>query len=254
MANIFEGLSTDGWKTGWEPGKEIFLGYESEVEKIEQKYPAGAAAVASSNGKASAPTIFYGASNFRMWKNMDNDLAQFNVQNHGFGGATDVLLMHYAPRILLPYRPGIVVVQSGSNDYMGLTGSPKKKAATSLALKRHMYEYFRENLPDTRFIALGALLMPGFAQATELSLLINEGLRELCEELNNSSGDAAAGPQFTYVDLAPLTYERTAGGDGTFSGSYRTELFKSDGIHLNRDGQMALCEGYIKPVLEINVK
>ena len=240
MADIFEGLCTEGWKAGWEPGKEIFLGYEGEVEKIEQKYPADAQnGVQGGPGKAARPTVFYGASNFRMWKNMDKDLAQFNVQNHGFGGATDVLLMHYAPRMLFPYRPGIVVVQSGSNDYMGLTGSLKKKAATSLALKRHMYEYFRENLPDTRFIALGALLMPGFAQATELSLLINEGLQELCAELGN-----------TYVDLAPLTYDAAAGGDGPTPGSYRTELFKSDGIHLNRDGQLALCEGYIRPALE----
>ena len=229
MADIFEGLSADGWKAGWEPGKEIFTGYEGEVEKIEQKYPAGGKGV---QGKATAPTVFYGASNFRMWKNLDKDLAEFSAQNHGFGGATDVLLMHYAPRILFPYRPGVVVVQSGSNDYMGLTGSLQKKAVTSLALKRRMYEYFRENLPDTRFIALGALLMSGFAQATELSLLINEGLQELCAEMGN-----------TYVDLAPLTYDAAAG-------SYRTELFKSDGIHLNRDGQIALCEWYIRPTLE----
>ena len=47
MADIFEGLSTEGWKAGWEPGKEIFLGYESEVEKIEQKYPVGTAETAS---------------------------------------------------------------------------------------------------------------------------------------------------------------------------------------------------------------
>ena len=226
MDNRVEGLSAEGWKAGWEPGKEIFLGYESEVEKIEQKYPAQAATAAT------APTVFYGASNFRMWKNMDKDLAEFSAQNHGFGGATDVLLMHYAGRILFPYAPKAVVVQSGSNDYMGLSGSLSRKAETSLALKKHMYRYFLSNLPGTRFIALGALLMPGFAQATELSLLINSGLAQLCGELG-----------ICYVDLAPLTYDAA-------SGSYRTELFKSDGIHLNRDGQLALCEEYIRPALE----
>ena len=244
MASIFEGISTAGWKAGWEPGREIFTGYEGEVEKIEQKYPAAGTAAGDPAGTGtSGCTVFYGASNFRMWKNMDKDLAQFSAQNHGFGGATDVLLMHYAQRILFPYRPSVVVVQSGSNDYMGLTGSPQKKAATSLALKRHMYEYFRKNLPDTRFIALGALLMPGFAQATELSLLINNGLQFLCEELNDAAGNTSTGPQFTYVDLAPLTYDAAAG-------VYRSELFKSDGIHLNRDGQLELCERCIRPALE----
>ena len=233
MADIFEGLSPEGWKAGWEPGKEIFLGYESEVEKIEQKYPVGTAETDSAGSASAAPTVFYGASNFRMWKNLDKDLAQFWAQNHGFGGATDVLLMHYARRILFPYRPGIVVVQSGSNDYMGLSGSLKQKARTSLELKKHMYRYFLSKLPDTQFIALGALLMPGFAQATELSLLINEELKGFCEQTERLS----------YVDLAPLTYDAA-------SGTYRTELFKSDGIHLSRDGQLALCDQFIRPVLE----
>ena len=222
MGNIFEGISPEGWKAGWEPGSEIFTGYEGEVEKIEQKYSAES---------SSGCTLFYGASNFRMWKNMDKDLAEFSAQNHGFGGATDVLLMHYAERILFPYSPSVVVVQSGSNDYMGLTGSKEKKAQTSLALKKQMYAYFRERLPKAKFVALGALLMPGFAQATELSLEINQGLRAFCEDT----------PGMTFVDLTELSF---SGND------YRTELFKSDGIHLNRDGQLVLCEQYIRPALK----
>ena len=255
-ADIFEGLSPDGWKAGWEPGREIFTGYEGEVEKIEQKYVSGGGAADNkAAGTARPVTVFYGASNFRMWKNMDKDLAVYGVQNHGFGGATDVLLMHYAPRILFPCKPDVVVVQSGSNDYMGMTGSLNKKAATSLALKRRMYEYFRSQLPQTRFVVLGALLMPGFVQATELSLRINEGLKALCAEVNDecSAGGYAdaeykGAPLMTYVDLAPLTYCALEEG-GNAAGTYRTELFKSDGIHLNRDGQLALCEGFIKPAL-----
>ena len=242
MTDIFEGISSKGWKAGWEPGREIFLGYEGEVEKIEQKYPKRISADAPKAQGRQLCTVFYGASNFRMWKNLDKDLAQFGAQNHGFGGATDVLLMHYAERILFPYSPDIVVVQSGSNDYMGLSGSLQEKAETSLALKKHMYRYFAENLPDARFVALGALLMPGFAQATELSLLINEELRGFCEEMNLSSEKAGEKPRFVYADLSGLT---RSGSD-----AYRTELFKSDGIHLNRDGQLELCGQYIRPALE----
>ena len=223
MSGIFDGISAAGWKAGWEPGKEIFTGYEKEVEAIEKKYDA-----ASSAGC----TVFYGASNFRMWKNMDRDLAQFNAQNHGFGGATDVLLMHYAGRILIPYAPSLIVVQSGSNDYMGLTGSLQEKAETSLALKKRMYGYFHEALPKARIAALSALLMPGFEKATELSLLINAGLKTFCEEHG----------WMTFIDADALTFS---------GGAYRTDLFKSDGIHLNRDGQLALCEGYIRPALEM---
>ena len=222
MTDIFKGLPKEGWKAGWEPGKNIFTGYEGEVEKIEQKY---------SSVDSAGCTVFYGASNFRMWKNMDKDLAEFRAQNHGFGGATDVLLMHYAERILFPYAPKTVVVQSGSNDYMGLLGSLKEKAETSLSLKKFMYEYFHKSIPDARFVALGALLMPGFDQATELSIRINQGLKTLCDEY----------PWMSFVDTTELSF------DGK---TYKTELFKSDGIHLNRDGQLALCEGYVLPALK----
>ena len=222
MSGIFDGISSAGWKAGWEPGKEICTGYEKEVEAIEQKYSAGSSA---------GCTVFYGASNFRMWKNMDKDLADFKTQNHGFGGATDVLLMHYAERILIPYEPSIVVVQSGSNDYMGLTGSLEEKAETSIALKARMYDLFLDALPNARILALSALLMPGFAGATELSKLINSRLKDLCGQCSRMS----------FIDADELTF------DGS---TYRTELFKSDGIHLNRDGQLALCEGFIRPALK----
>ena len=222
MGGIFDGISTAGWKAGWEPGREIFTGYENEVEAIEKKYNASSSA---------GCTVFYGASNFRMWKNMDKDLADFRAQDHGFGGATDVLLMHYADRILIPYAPSVIVVQSGSNDYMGLTGSISEKAETGMALKSHMYEYFHSVLPDAKIAALSALLMPGFAKATELSMLINARLKAFCEEREWMS----------FIDADALTFDGRA---------YRTELFKSDGIHLNRNGQLALCEGYIRPALK----
>ena len=217
-ADIYEGLDTGAWKPGWEPGTPVFTGYEGEVEGIEKKYPA-----------AKARTVFYGASNFRKWKNMDSDLKGFGAQNHGFGGATDVLLVHYADRLLFPYAPDAAVIQSGSNDYAGLKGKPARQAAASLELKKRMYGYFLKALPDTRFVLLSPLLMPGAPYFTETSLLVSEGMAKICEEL----------PRLSFVDVSELTF---------VNGEYRTDLFVSDGIHLNRDGQLALRE-IIKEVL-----
>ena len=221
MKIIYEGLDVSSWKSGWEPGAPVFTGYEEEVLAIERKYPAE---------QRAGETVFYGASNFRMWKNLDKDLAQFKAQNHGFGGATDVLLAHYAERLLFAYKPAVAVIQSGSNDYAGLKGKPERQAKASLELKKRMYGYFLEELPDTRFVLLSPVLMPGAPCWTETALLVSGGMAKLCEEL----------PRMTFLDIADLTFD----GSG-----YRTELFKSDGIHLNRDGQLALCEGYVKPEL-----
>ncbi|MBQ9825730.1 MAG: hypothetical protein IJM61_00940 [Firmicutes bacterium] len=219
MKNIYEGLDINSWKSGWEPGAPVFTGYENEVAAIESKYPVTAS---DPDGKA-APTVFYGASNFRMWKNLDKDMERFGAQNHGFGGATDVLLVHYADRLLFPYKPKVAVIQSGSNDYAGLKGKPARQAAASLELKKRMYGYFTEELPDTRFVLLSPVLMPGAPYFTDTALLVGEGMAELCSGL----------PKLSFLDISELTY------DGT---SYKTELFKSDGIHLNRDGQLALKE------------
>lgn len=222
MESIYEGLDLSSWKSGWEPGGPVFDGYEGEVEAIEKKYVA-----ASRQGE----TVFYGASNFRMWKNMDKDLASFKAQNHGFGGATDVLLVHYAPRLLFAYKPKTAVIQSGSNDLAGLKGKPARQAAASLELKKRMYEYFCRELPDTKFVVLSAILMPGAPFWTETSVLVNAGLKELCDQ----------NPQLEYLCIDQLTYDGSA---------YRNDLFKSDGIHLNRDGQLLLCNDHIRPVLE----
>ena len=222
-AGIYEGLDLSSWKNGWEPGAPVFTGYEGEVEAIERKYPADSCA------DKPLRTVFFGASNFRKWKNMDADLKEFGVQNHGFGGATDVLLVHYADRLLFPYAPDVAVIQSGSNDYAGLKGKPARQAAASLELKKRMYGYFLENLPDTRFVLLSPLLMPGAPYFTETSLLVSEGMADICRDH----------PRLCFTDVAGLTYN---------DGEYRTELFVSDGIHLNRNGQLALKD-IVKEVL-----
>ncbi|GAB2843975.1 hypothetical protein GCM10022221_49100 [Actinocorallia aurea] len=54
------------------------------------------------------------------------------VQNHGFGGSTDRDLVQYADRLLHPFAPAIAAFQTGSNDYVGLTGTDEEMAAAAL--------------------------------------------------------------------------------------------------------------------------
>ena len=221
------GISPEDFKPGWGPFEPPFMGYEGEAESLEKKYP-----VPDGSVTGARPTVFYGASNFRMWKNMDKDLAQFRAQNHGFGGATDVLLAHYAPRLLFPYSPDITVLQTGSNDCGGMSGGTVKKVGTCLTLKKMMLEWFLEQLPDTKILVLSGLLLPGLPGGTKITQRVNEGLKEIC-----SGND-----RLFFADASDMTFD---GKD------YRAELFKSDGIHLNRDGQLLWCGQYIKPALEV---
>ena len=216
------GLAVTGWQIGWGPFSFLFKGYGSEVSAIEKKYPAS---------ERKGEIVFYGASNFRLWTEMENDLSEYKVQNHGFGGSTDRMLVQYAERILYPYEPKIVFFQTGSNDYVSLKGSDAEKVAACMEYKKQMFEAFHKALPDAKFVVMSGLLLPGRSGYTAMTQEINKQLAQLCESVD----------YMYFVDASEMTF------DGS---KYRSEIFVSDGIHLNHDGQLLWMNGYIKPMIE----
>ncbi len=60
--------------------------------------------------------VFTGSSSFTLWSTMEQDLAPLPVLNRGFGGARMQDVVHYAERVVLPYRPRAVVLFAGTND------------------------------------------------------------------------------------------------------------------------------------------
>ena len=216
------GLAIAGWQIGWGPFRGLFKGFEGEVEAIEERYDAQ-----TRRGEI----VFYGASNFRLWTEMENDLAPYPVQNHGFGGSTDRLLAQYADRILFPYEPKLVFFLTASNDYVGMSGTDAEKAAACMDYKREMFDAFHEALPDARFVVMSGLLLPGRDRYRAVTEEVNRRLAALCEERD----------YMYFVDATDLTWDGNA---------YRTELFIRDGIHLNREGQLLWCDNYIRPVIE----
>lgn len=221
-AAVLVGLIVTGWRIGWGP----FAGlrdWEPDVSYIESHYDAS-----SRKGEI----VFYGMSNFTLWDQLDDDFPQFKVQNHGFGGSTDELLVKYADRLLYPYEPAVVVFQTGSNDYVNMAGSDDEKLKRCMAYKREMYREFHEKLPNAKFVVMSGLLLPGRSEYTPLTQRVNEELAALCSEHAD---------YMTFVDASELTF------DGS---SYRTDLFRDDRIHLNHTGELAWRDGYILPALD----
>ncbi len=167
--------------------------------------------------------IFYGASNFRMWVNMEEDMAPYQVQNHAVGGSTDIELMEYADQLLFPFKPSVVFIQTGSNDYT--TGATMEEV---FANKDKMYSMFQEALPDTKFIVMAGLPLPNRAEYWDLTVEVNNYLKQYCEEHEN----------MYFVDgtdaiLTDSGEEDMATGDGRY---FNPEIFKEDGIHLTQEG------------------
>lgn len=59
--------------------------------------------------------VFTGSSSIRLWPSLESAFA-VPALNRGFGGSQLPDVVHFAPRIVLPYRPKLVVLYAGDND------------------------------------------------------------------------------------------------------------------------------------------
>jgi lysophospholipase L1-like esterase len=66
----------------------------------------------------SAPgaVLFVGSSSIRFWKTLAADFQQYRVLNRGFGGSQIADCTEYVDRIVIPYRPSVILLHAGSND------------------------------------------------------------------------------------------------------------------------------------------
>jgi len=70
--------------------------------------------------KTNAPpkdaTLFYGASNIRLWKSLPQRFGKTKVINRGFGGSQLSDCVHFADRVVIPYAPKTIYLNAGGND------------------------------------------------------------------------------------------------------------------------------------------
>lgn len=220
LVSVLLGLVFTGMYVGWGPFKGLF--WNQEVKRIQKTY---------SYKENQEGIVFYGASNFRLWTEMDNDLKEYKIVNSGFGGSTDKLMNQYADKLLYPFNPNIVFFQTGSNDYVEMSGTEEEKIDACINYKKEMFSTFHEKLPNAKFVIMSGLLLPGRSSYTDLTIKVNEKLNEYATTIDYIS----------YVDANNMTY------DGT---NYRDDLFQKDGIHLNHKGQLLWRDNYIKPKIE----
>ena len=102
--------------------------------------------------------LFIGSSIFRQWTNVKEHMAPLPVFNRAFGGSRTWEVLHYMDRIVLPYRPRIIVYYTGSNDVnagqpaqaiVGRTMEFMMRAHTALPATRIYYVAINRS-PDKR--------------------------------------------------------------------------------------------------------
>lgn len=157
--------------------------------------------------------LFVGDSQFRRWTSIHEDLKGYAVINRGFGGSRMSDVLHYADRIVIPYRPRLIVVNAGGNDiHAGRT--PEEVLADC----RAFVDRVRAALPGTR-IALSSLQpSPARWSQAETRRRFNAMLRDWVGTQRD----------VIYIDL----FDAYLGPDG----KPRPELFVEDMVHHNAAG------------------
>jgi lysophospholipase L1-like esterase len=163
--------------------------------------------------------LFIGSSTIRLWRSLPGDFPQHKVINRGFGGSQIVDATHFAPRIVFPAAPSVILLRSGGNDIHA-----GKSAEQVFEDYKAFVTTVHAKLPDAQIIYLG--LCPTIARINE----VPEG-----DKLNALVKNfAAKNPKLKFVDCADMT----VGSDG----KPRAELFVADKLHLSEAGYKLLAE------------
>jgi lysophospholipase L1-like esterase len=214
LAFILASVGTPGSAQPSQPGPQRWEADIRAFEEADRKAPAPEGAV-----------LFVGSSSIRMWDTLQRDFPDVRLVQRGFGGSTLADVVFYADRIILPYRPRMVVVYAGDND-LAAGKTPETVFADYKALVRKI----RRALPRTRiaFIAI----KPSLARWKLIASI--RKANALIEE------HASRHRRLRYVDVFTPMLDR----DGT----PRKELFVEDGLHLNARGY-ALWKDVLAPTL-----
>jgi lysophospholipase L1-like esterase len=159
------------------------------------------------------PVVFTGSSSIRMWTTLADDFPGVPVLNRGFGGSQLRDAVWYADRLVVRYRPRVVVLYAGDND-LNAGRSPQQVLADFRAFVARV----RRDLPDTPIAYISIKPSPSRAN-------LMAGMREANALIRAETGRMK---RVAFVDV----FTAMLGADG----QPRPELFLDDRLHMNRAG------------------
>jgi hypothetical protein len=92
----------------------------------------------------SGGVLFIGSSSIRLW-DLKESFPNLKAINRGFGGSQLADVVHFADRIILPYRPRLVIVYAGDNDLAA--GKTPEQVIDDY---RRLVEAVHTRLPETK--------------------------------------------------------------------------------------------------------
>lgn len=179
--------------------------WDAEIAKLEAK--------AAKRPDLHGGVVFTGSSSIKNWKTLAKDFNGIPVINMGFGGSELADAVYYIDRLVLQYKPRVVVVYSGENDINA--GVPVRRVLEDL---KQFITLVHKSDPNTRIIVVS--LKPSPSREKHLVKV---------REYNSLAADYVKGVrnvEFADVFTPMLTPD----------GKFREELYVSDRLHMTPAG------------------
>jgi|GEM_PF-643887 len=202
----------------WEPETDLFCPYmehwETELRKLD---------------RLSTPRnsiIAVGSSTMRFWKNVAQDL-DLPVANRAFGGSTSANQICAMMRLVIPYRPKMIIYYCGDNDLWSPTADPYKPVRNFIYYATELHGI----LPAARILYIG--IKPSIQRWPEYSL---------AEKANAAiAAWAELHPYVSVVDPGKALLDA--------AGMPRPELYVPDRLHLSAQGYQILASA-VRPIAQ----
>jgi hypothetical protein len=181
--------------------------WDAEIAKLEAK--------AAKRPDLHGGVVFTGSSSIKNWKTLTKDFNGIPVINMGFGGSELADAVYYIDRLVLQYKPRVVVVYSGENDINA--GVPVRRVLEDL---KQFITLVHKSDANTRIIVVS--LKPSPSREKHLAKV---------REYNSLAADYVKGVrnvEFADVFTPMLTSD----------GKFREELYVSDRLHMTPSGYM----------------
>ena len=174
---------------------------------------------------APGATLFIGSSSIRFWESLQDDFPGVRIVRRGFGGSEVRDATRFAGRIVIPYRPRLVVLYAGDNDLAAGRTPVQVRDDVAAFVTR-----VRRDLPDAGFAYIA--IKPSPARAN---------LLDAAREANTLvAAWVKTRPDTRFIDVFTPMLDA--------EGRPREDLFGPDRLHMNRAGYRIWIER-ITPVL-----
>jgi lysophospholipase L1-like esterase len=220
---LLAGAGTQASATGAPPA--------SAAQVPPQTWDAAFARFAADDAAHSYPpggVLFVGSSSIRLWSDLETQFKDLPVViKRGFGGSQLSDCVKNLSRLVLRYRPRLVLVYAGDND-LAAGNSPIDVVSRFAAFVDGVHA----TLPQTRIAYISIKPSPARVALLPRIRVANALIHRYAELSSNVE----------YIDVfTPMLDAR---------GAPRRELFRDDALHLNADGY-ALWKRVIGPHVEV---